>query len=70
MRASGLTGRTELNGRTGTVTKYDESSLRVGVQFAPPYGLLSLKHSNLEMVDRGEQRYAMLLEKVERVRRR
>lgn len=47
VEASGLAAKPELNGRIGVVTKYDEAKLRIGVEFAPPYGLLSLKHSNL-----------------------
>ncbi|KAL1496298.1 hypothetical protein AB1Y20_016260 [Prymnesium parvum] len=37
----------ELNGRVGTVEKYDLARGRVGVLFAQPYGLLSLKAANL-----------------------
>ena len=66
VRATGLAAKPELNGRLGTVKKYDEAKLRVGVEFAAPFGLLSLKHTNLEMADGGSQRASMLLEKYER----
>ena len=41
VRAVGLAAKPELNGRLGTVKKYDEPKLRVGVEFAAPYGLVS-----------------------------
>ena len=50
----------------GIIKKYDEAKLRVGVEFAAPFGLLSIKHSNLEMEDGGEARSKMLLAKYER----
>ncbi len=53
MQAANLAAKPELNGRVGVVTKYDEAKLRVGVEFAQPYGLLSLKHTNLAMVEGG-----------------
>lgn len=65
VRAVGLAAKPELNGRKGTVQKYDEAKLRVGVEFAPPFGLLAIKHSNLELVDPAE-RSSMLLEMHER----
>ena len=46
VKAEGVS-KEELNGRTGTVAKYDISKGRVGVEFAQPFGLLSLKASNL-----------------------
>ncbi len=66
VRAVGLAAKPELNGRLGIVKKYDEPKLRVGVEFAPPFGLLSLKHTNLEMADGGEARCDMLLSKYEK----
>ena len=69
VKAVGLAAKPELNGRLGTVAKYDEAKLRVGVQFAPPFGLLSLKHSNVEMADGGEARASMLLAKYDRQRK-
>mmetsp|Transcript_22978 Transcript_22978/g.58470 ORF Transcript_22978/g.58470 Transcript_22978/m.58470 type:complete len:303 (+) Transcript_22978:103-1011(+) len=51
--ASGLAAKPELNGRIGTVVKYDAAKLRVGVEFAAPFGLLSLKHSNLGNIEDG-----------------
>ena len=65
VRANGLK-KAELNGRLGTVKRYDEEQLRVGVEFAAPFGLLSLKHTNLEMADGGAERSKMLLAKYER----
>ena len=62
----GLQSKPELNGRLGHVKKYDEAKLRVGVEFAAPFGLLSLKHTNIEMADGGEERAGMLLQKYER----
>jgi len=53
VKAEGLAAKPELNGRVGVVTKYDEARLRVGVEFAPPYGLLSLKHSNVVHLEGG-----------------
>ena len=66
VRAVDLAAKPELNGRLGIVKKYDEVKLRVGVEFAAPFGLLSIKHSNLEMADSGEQRADMLLQKYQR----
>lgn len=66
VRAVDLAAKPELNGRLGTVRRYDESKLRVGVEFAAPFGLLSLKHTNVEMADGGEARATMLLAKHER----
>jgi len=66
VRAVGLAAKPELNGLLGTVKKYDEPKLRVGVEFAQPFGLLSLKHVNVEMADGGDARASMLLEKYER----
>lgn len=65
VRAFGLS-KPELNDRVGVVKKYDEAKLRVGVEFAAPFGLLSIKHSNLEMADGGVARGTMLLEKHEK----
>ena len=65
VRAFGLS-KAELNDRVGVVTKYDEAKLRVGVQFAAPFGLLSIKHCNLAMADGGEARGKMLLEKYDK----
>jgi hypothetical protein len=70
VRAVGLAAKPELNGRVGTVVKYDEARSRVGVEFAAPHGLLSLKHTNLEMGDGGQARSKMLLEAVEKRGRR
>jgi hypothetical protein len=39
--------KTELNSRVGTVEQYDETRKRVGVQFGPPHGLLSIPAKNL-----------------------
>ena len=65
VKAVNLAAKPELNGRVGTVTKYDESKLRVGVEFAAPFGLLSLKHTNIEMADPAA-RAEKLLKKYER----
>jgi len=63
VQATGLTAKPELNGLVGVVIKYDEPKLRIGVQFPPPYGLLALKHSNVEHVPGGhEDRAKMLLD--------
>ena len=43
-----------------------DAKLRVGVEFAAPFGLLSLKHSNIAMADDGSARSKMLLAKYER----
>ena len=43
-----------------------DAKLRVGVEFAAPFGLLSLKHSNIAMADNGSARSKMLLAKYER----
>ena len=53
VKADGLAAKPELNGRVGTVVKYDEGKGRVGVEFAPPFGILSLKHSNIANVPGG-----------------
>ena len=66
VRAVGLAAKPELNGRVGTVAKHDEAKLRVGVEFAPPHGLLSLKHTNVEVEDGGAARSAMLLKRASR----
>ena len=68
--ARGLEAKPELNGRTGVVKKYDEKKLRIGVEFAPPFGLLSLKHSNVGHVEGGpKERSAILLAEVEKKQR-
>jgi hypothetical protein len=41
------TSRDALNGRSGLVRKYDGGKGRVGVEFAPPHGLVSLRPANL-----------------------
>ena len=70
VKAVNLAAKPELNGRLGTVKKYDEAKLRVGVEFVAPFGLLSIKHTNLEMADGGEERSRMLLAKHERKARK
>mmetsp|Transcript_11220 Transcript_11220/g.22683 ORF Transcript_11220/g.22683 Transcript_11220/m.22683 type:complete len:399 (-) Transcript_11220:418-1614(-) len=66
VQATGLSAKPELNGLTGVVTKYDEPKLRIGVQFPPPYGLLALKHTNIEHVPGGAaERSKMLLDKID-----
>ena len=47
VRVDGLMSKPELNGKLGTVVEYDEPKLRVGVEFAPPHGLVSLRPANL-----------------------
>ena len=65
--ATNLAAKPEINGRVGTVVKYDEAKLRVGVEFAEPFGLLSLKHTNIDMADgTGEARSKMLMAKYEK----
>ena len=67
VKAWDLQGKPELNGRVGTVTKYDEKKLRIGVQFAEPYGLLSLKHRNVVHVEGGaRERSDRLLKQLEK----
>lgn len=66
VKAHNLAAKPELNGRVGTVVKYDEAKLRIGVEFAQPFGLLSLKHTNLVLADEGQARSKMLLSKYER----
>jgi hypothetical protein len=44
-----LEGRVELNGKSGTVVRYDEAKLRVGVEFPHPTGVVSIRASNLEI---------------------
>ena len=67
VRAEGLAAKPELNGRVGTVVKYDESKLRVGIEFAPPYGLLSLRHSNVAHVEGGAaERADRLLKEIDK----
>lgn len=60
------TSKEELNGRSGTVTKYDVVKGRVGVEFAQPYGLLSLKGANL-YID-SKERAKRLLDDSQRAR--
>ena len=66
VKACNLAAKPEVNGRVGTVVKYDEAKLRIGVEFAQPYGLLSLKHTNLTLTDGGAARSKMLMSKYER----
>jgi len=66
LKAVNLEAKPQLNGLVGTVKKYDEAKLRVGVEFAPPFGLLSLKHSNLAYVDGGEERAAAVMKMFEK----
>ena len=47
--AHGLS-RAELNGVEGVVAKHDTQKQRVGVDFLPPHGLLSLRPENLRVV--------------------
>jgi len=66
VKAMGLEAKPELNGRPGKVVKYDEAKLRVGVEFAKPFGLLSLKATNLfPLDDCGSERAAMLMKAIE-----
>jgi hypothetical protein len=66
VQAHGLAAKPELNGLTGTVKKYDEPKLRIGVEFPPPYGVLSLKHTNVAHVPGGgAERSKMLLDKID-----
>jgi hypothetical protein len=65
--AAGLEAKPQLNGLTGEVVKYDEAKGRVGVEFPPPFGLLSLKHSNLAHLEGGAvQRSNILLKEMEK----
>ena len=63
VRACGIAAKPELNGKVGTVRRHDEAKLRVGVEFPPPVGLLSIKHTNLEMPDGGKARADALVKK-------
>jgi hypothetical protein len=49
VKPRGLEGRAELNGRSGTVVRYNEAKLRVGVEFPHPTGIVSIRASNLEI---------------------
>ena len=57
VKPAGLASKPELNGRTGRVVKYDATKGRVGVEFAPPHGLLSLRPQCLQVnaKDRSEK---------------
>ena len=47
--------------------RYDAPKLRVGVEFPPPFGLLSLKHSNLAHIEGGAvERSNRLLKEMEK----
>ena len=35
------------------MSKYDEAKARVGVEFGAPHGLLSLRHTNIRLVEGG-----------------
>ena len=53
-------------GRRGCARRYDEAKLRVGVEFAKPFGLLSLKSTNLAPLDdSGNERASMLMKGIE-----
>jgi len=67
VRPRRLKGQPELNGRMGTVVKYDEAKLRVGVEFPAPMGVVSIRASNLEITPR--ERSRKLLDEHERRRR-
>jgi len=58
------TSKEELNGLSGLVTKYDPAKGRVGVEFAPPFGLLSLKATNISIG--AEERSKRILDEVEK----
>ena len=49
VRPRRLRGRADLNGRSGAVAKYDAQGGRVGVDFPPPVGLVSIRAANLEI---------------------
>ena len=67
VQAIGLSAKPELNGLVGTVIKYDEPKLRVGVEFPQPFGLLSLKHTNLGQAPGGAKaRAKRLLDQVDK----
>lgn len=53
--------RAELNGRCGTVARYDDAKGRVGVELPPPHGLLSIRPASLRVEP--HHRSALLLEK-------
>ena len=57
MTPAGLASKPELNGRTGRGVKYDATKGRVGVECAPPHGLLSLRPQCLQVnaKDRSEK---------------
>jgi len=47
--AHGIHGRPQLNGRLGLVCKHDVPRRRVGIEFAHPLGVLSLKPANVRV---------------------
>jgi hypothetical protein len=56
--------KAELNGRAGNITKYDPAKGRVGIEFAPPFGLLSLKAANISIAP--EERAKRILDEIEK----
>lgn len=61
LRAANLGSKPELNGKVGTVVKYDETKGRVGVEFPSPFGVLSLAPEKLEHTDEGQSRAKILM---------